>query len=78
MNRATRYSPEVQERGVRKVLDHQAESPLAVAAMGSIAAKMGCTVEALRSGVRPERPAMRIGIFRGAVAEKHKSNVQVL
>lgn len=52
MNKATRYSPEVRERAVRMVFDHQGEYESQWAAIGSIAAKVGCTPETLRKWVR--------------------------
>ena len=52
MNRATRYSPEIRERAVRMVFEHQAEYDSQWAAMNSIAAKIGCTAETLRKWVR--------------------------
>ena len=52
MSKATRYSPEVRARAVRMVFEHQAEYPSQWAALGSIAAKIGCTAETLRSWVR--------------------------
>lgn len=52
MNKATRYSPEVRERAVRMVLDHQGEHESQWAAIGSIAGKIGCTPETLRKWVR--------------------------
>ena len=52
MNRSTRYSPEIRERAVRMVFEHQAEYDSQWAAMGSIASKIGCTAETLRKWVR--------------------------
>ncbi len=52
MNKRTRYSPEVRERAVRLVFEHQGEHESQWAAIGSIASKMGCTAETLRKWVR--------------------------
>jgi transposase len=52
MNRSTRYSPEVRERAVRLVFEHQGEHESQWAAIGSIASKIGCTPETLRKWVR--------------------------
>jgi transposase-like protein len=49
---AASYSPEVRERAVRLVLDGAGEHPTQWAAMGSVAAKIGCTTETLRNWVR--------------------------
>src|SRR3954447_2831918 len=46
------YSPEVRERAVRMVLDHQGEHGSQYAAIQSIAAKIGCSGETLRNWVR--------------------------
>ncbi len=52
MGRSSRYSPEVRERAVRMVFEHQAEHESQWAAMASIASKIGCTAETLRKWVR--------------------------
>ena len=50
--RSRRYSPEVRERAVRMVLEHQHEYGSQWAAITSIAGKFGPTPETLRSWVR--------------------------
>jgi len=51
---AGRYSPEVRERAVRMVLEHEREHSSQWAAIVSIAGKIGCTPETLRKWVRRE------------------------
>ncbi len=49
---SARYSPEVRARAVRMVLEHGGDHASQWAAIGSIAAKIGCTGETLRKWVR--------------------------
>ena len=52
MSKSTRYSPEVKERAVRLVFEHEQEYSSQWSAMQSIAGKIGCTAETLRRWVR--------------------------
>src|SRR5262252_6632752 len=60
MTRPSRFSPEVRERAVRMVLEQEDKHESQWAAITSIAEKIGCTAETLRSWVRQaERDAGR-------------------
>ncbi len=50
--RSKPFAPEVRERAVRLVLEHQGEYETQWAAIRSIAEKIGCSAEALRTWVR--------------------------
>lgn len=52
MNKPVKYSPEVRERAVRMVLEHQDTPSSQWAVIESIAGKIGCTAETLRNWVR--------------------------
>ena len=52
MSRSNRYSPEVRERAVRMVFEHEHEHTSQWAAITSISQKIGCTPETLRAWVR--------------------------
>src|SRR5215216_3326686 len=49
---SVRYSPEVRRRAVRMALEHAGDHASQWSAIGSIAAKIGCTAETLRKWVR--------------------------
>jgi transposase len=52
------YSPEVRERAVRMVSEHQSEYGSEWAAIQSISAKIGCTAETLRRWLREAQKAV--------------------
>ena len=54
MSKQKRYSPEVRERAIRMLLEHEREYESRWSAMVSIASKIGCTPETLRSWVKQE------------------------
>ncbi len=52
MGRPSKHSPEVRERAVRMVVEHESQYDSQWAAIRSIASKIGCTGETLRKWVR--------------------------
>ena len=75
MTKARRFSPEVRERAVRLVRDHQTEYASQWGAISSIAGKIGCTAETLRLWVRQtERDAGQ----RPGVTTEEQQRLKVL
>jgi transposase len=67
---SNRFSPEVRQRAVRMVLDHGGDHASQWAAIGSIAAKIGCTAETLRNWVRQTERDQ--GLRPGPTAEERE------
>jgi transposase len=70
MTKARRFSPEVRERAVRLVRDHQGDYESQWGAITSIAGKIGCTAETLRLWVR--RTERDQGERPGVTTEEHQ------
>lgn len=75
MKTSTRYSPEVRERAVRMVLEHQSEYESQWAAIGSVASKIGCTAETLRKWVRQSERDQGI---RGGLTSEEREQLKAL
>lgn len=75
MTNKKRYSPEVRERAVRLVFDHEHEHASQWQAIRSIASKIGCTAETLRSWVR--QAEVDTG-RRGGVTTDERSQLKAL
>jgi transposase-like protein len=52
MNKLTRFAPEVRQRAVRLLVEHEGEYPSRWAAIKSLAEKIGCSPETLRAWAR--------------------------
>jgi transposase len=61
MGRASKFSPEVQERAVRLVSEQTKEHSSQWAAIASVAGKIGCTAETLRRWVRQSEADRGLG-----------------
>jgi len=75
MRAQSRYSPEVRERAVRMVFDHEREYESQWSAIMSISSKIGCTAETLRRWVR--RTEIDTG-RRGGLTSEERSRIKEL
>ena len=55
MSKTSKFSPEVRERAVRMVREHQADYPSLWAAIESIAPKIGCVPQTLNEWVKRDQ-----------------------
>lgn len=65
-----KYSPEVRERAVRMVQEHRSEYPSLLAAIESIAPKIGCVPQTLHEWVRKHE--VDTGIRDGITSEERE------
>ena len=72
MNRSKRCSPEIREREVRMVFEHQSEYEFEWAAMCTISSKIGCTAETLRKWVRRSETDQGSGLCHRCIFPTHR------
>jgi len=72
---SNKFSPEVRERAVRLVQEHQGEYPSLWAAAASIAPKIGCTAHTLLKWV--QRHAIDSGT-RAGVSSEERARIKAL
>ncbi len=70
MGKPSRYSPEVRERAVRMVREHETAHTSQWAAICSIAEKIGCSGETLRNWVR--RAERDVGLRPGLTTDEQQ------
>ena len=75
MGSRNRYSQEVRERAVRMVLTHEGDHESRWATIRSIAAKIGCSAEALRNWVK--QAEIDVG-KRGGLSTDEKARMKEL
>jgi len=73
--RQRRFSPEVRERAVRLLREHQGEHASQWAAISSIATKIGCTAETLRGWLRE---AERDSVQRAGPSTEERERIKAL
>jgi transposase len=70
-----RYSPEVRERAIRMMREHQADYPSRWAAIKSIASKIGCTTPTLDAWMKQ---AERDAGARGGLSSDERERMKAL